>query len=242
MEKMNDGDSSRDDANDEVQMLGARRRRYTYLRPTLQLVAACWLVNVPPLGSRNMMLGEFPRYNRTYRGQTVPKIASYYRVEEVNTRVTELAELHEAMLHILVFFTKDMLKIVWLPRIHSESIWTRIVSIYTLGERNDPLEQSDFIMTSGPIEIIFVFTLDPKSKAHQTQLQLQSYSYNQTTEQHVHRTRFQMQQAEIAALQETDIYAGPMQQGEPDKPGPRCRESRSPGMLLLGDADMVTSE
>ncbi|GJV94762.1 putative reverse transcriptase domain-containing protein [Tanacetum coccineum] len=83
--------------------------------------------------------------------EAVPEIAPM-TVGEVNTRVTELAELHE-------HDTQDL---------------------YAL------LEDAQ----------------DSRRQAHQTQLQLQGTLIQ--TQHQVHETRFQMQQAELAALRETD--------------------------------------
>ncbi|GJW67295.1 hypothetical protein Tco_0121719 [Tanacetum coccineum] len=108
--------------------------------------------------------------------KAVPEIAPM-TVEEVNTRVTELAELHEHDTQDLYALLED-----------AQDSRSRI------SQRVD--------MDSQRVDLLMRDRITLQETAHQTQLQLQG-TLIQTPHQ-VHETRFQMQQAEIAALRKTD--------------------------------------
>ncbi|GJX93231.1 hypothetical protein Tco_0347817 [Tanacetum coccineum] len=104
--------------------------------------------------------------------EAVPKVAPM-TVGEVNTRVTELAELHE-------HDTQDL---------------------YTLlDDAQDRLSQATHQELQTHRD--HVYAHETHIQAHQAQLQLQSTLIQ--THHQVYETRFQMQQAEIAALRESD--------------------------------------
>ncbi|GKD60307.1 hypothetical protein Tco_1297816 [Tanacetum coccineum] len=103
--------------------------------------------------------------------EAVPEIAPM-TVGEVNTRVTELAELHE-------HDTQDL---------------------YALLE--DAQDNSVDGRGGGLCFLKGLGSLNRIELAHQTQLQLQGTLIQ--TQHQVHETHFQMQQAELAALRETD--------------------------------------
>ncbi|GKE90087.1 hypothetical protein Tco_1567562 [Tanacetum coccineum] len=104
--------------------------------------------------------------------EAVPEIAPM-TVGEVNTRVIELAELHEHDTHDLYALLEDA---------------------------QDRLSQA----THQELQTHYdhVYAHETHLQAHQTQLQLQGTLIQ--TQHQVHETRFQMQQAELAALRETD--------------------------------------
>ncbi|GKE45211.1 hypothetical protein Tco_1472495 [Tanacetum coccineum] len=96
---------------------------------------------------------------------------------EVNTRVTELAELHEHDTQDLYALLED-----------AQDSRTRISQRAIHYELQTHLEQ--------------VYAHESQIQAHQTQLQLQGTLIQ--TQHQVHETRSQMQQTEMAELRETD--------------------------------------
>ncbi|GJV10954.1 hypothetical protein Tco_1352495 [Tanacetum coccineum] len=102
--------------------------------------------------------------------EAVPEIAPM-NVGEVNTRVTELAELHEHDTQDLYALLED-----------DQDSKTRISQRVTMDSQR-------------------VYAHESQLHAHQTQLQLQGTLIQ--TQHQVHETRSQMQQAEMAELQET---------------------------------------
>ncbi|GKE58391.1 hypothetical protein Tco_1497576, partial [Tanacetum coccineum] len=107
--------------------------------------------------------------------EAVPEI-SPMTVEEVNTRVTELVELHEHDIQDLYALLEDAQDSR--PRLSQ----TTHQELQTHRDH--------------------VYAHETHLQAHQTQLQLQGTLIQ--TQHQVHETHFQMQQAEIAALRETD--------------------------------------
>ncbi|GKB97252.1 hypothetical protein Tco_0983389 [Tanacetum coccineum] len=104
--------------------------------------------------------------------EAVPEI-SPMTMGEVNTRVTELAELHKRD-------TQDLYAL--------------------LEDAQDRLSQATHQELQTHRD--HVYAHETHLQAYQTQLQLQSTLIQ--TQHQVHETRFQMQQAELAALRETD--------------------------------------
>ncbi|GKE48546.1 hypothetical protein Tco_1479804, partial [Tanacetum coccineum] len=120
--------------------------------------------------------------------EAVPEIASM-TVGEVNTRVTELVELHE-------HDTQDLMTLqetVWI--VEEEAYASREAWAHSIG-----LSQ----VTHHELQTHrdHVYAHETHIQAHQTHLQLQGTLIQ--THHQVHETRFQMQQAEIAALRETN--------------------------------------
>ncbi|GKD59599.1 hypothetical protein Tco_1297108 [Tanacetum coccineum] len=122
--------------------------------------------------------------------KAVPEITPI-TVGEVNTRVTELAELHEHDIQDLYTLLED-----------AQDSRSRIL------QRVDLLmgDRMTFQETATHQELQthhdHVYAHETHLQAHQTQLQLQSTLIQ--TQHPVHETHFQMQQAELAALLETD--------------------------------------
>ncbi|GKC23811.1 hypothetical protein Tco_1025961 [Tanacetum coccineum] len=131
-------------------------------------------------------------------------------VGEVNTRVIELAELHERDTHDLYALLED-----------AQDSRSRISQRVDMDSQRVDLLMGDNRMTlqEQPIEIMCMHSdlstcnqtqlqlqvlpfITHTIQAHQTQLQLQSTLIQ--TQHQVHETRFQMQQAELVALRETD--------------------------------------
>ncbi|GJV74967.1 putative reverse transcriptase domain-containing protein [Tanacetum coccineum] len=115
--------------------------------------------------------------------EAVPEIAPM-TVEEVNTRVTELAELHEHDTQDLYALLED-----------AQDSRSRISQRVDMDSQRVTHQE---LQTHRD----HVYAHETHIQAHQTQLQLQGTLIQ--THHQVHETRFQMQQAEIAALQETD--------------------------------------
>ncbi|GJT85228.1 reverse transcriptase domain-containing protein [Tanacetum coccineum] len=125
--------------------------------------------------------------------EAVPEIAPM-TVGEVNTRVTELAELHEHDTQDLYALLEDAqdsrTRISQRVTMDSQRAWAHAIGlsqavhyeIYTHREQ--------------------VYAHESHLHAHQTQLHLQGTLIQ--TQHHVHETRSQMQQAEMAELRETD--------------------------------------
>ncbi|GJW05744.1 hypothetical protein Tco_1568167 [Tanacetum coccineum] len=101
-------------------------------------------------------------------------------VGEVNTRVIELAELHEHDTQDLYALLED-----------AQDSRSRISQRVDMDSQRVDLLMGDRMTLQ---ETVWM--------AHQTQLQLQSTLIQ--TQHQVHETRFQMQQAELAVLRETD--------------------------------------
>ncbi|GJW24167.1 putative reverse transcriptase domain-containing protein [Tanacetum coccineum] len=137
---------------------------------------------------------------RPTRGQgeiIVPEIVPI-TMEEVNTRVIELAELHEHDTQDLYALLED-----------AQDSRTRISQRVTMDSQRVNLLMEDKITlqeTATHYEIQThreqVYAHESQLHAHQTQLQLQGTLIQ--TQHQIHETRFQMQQAEMAKLQETN--------------------------------------
>ncbi|GJU04431.1 hypothetical protein Tco_1120861 [Tanacetum coccineum] len=125
--------------------------------------------------------------------EAVPEIAPM-TVGEVNTRVTELAELHEHDTQDLYALLED-----------AQDIWMVEEESLCLPERGLALlryELSQVTHQELQTHRDHMYAHETHLQAHQTQLQLQGTLIQ--TQHQVHETRFQMQQAELAALRETD--------------------------------------
>ncbi|GJV26928.1 hypothetical protein Tco_1383376 [Tanacetum coccineum] len=123
--------------------------------------------------------------------EAVPEIAPM-TVGEVNTRVTELAELHEHDTQDLYALLEDA-QDIWM--VEEEAYASREAWAHSIG-----LSQATHQELQTHRD--HVYAHETHLQAHQTQLQLQGTLIQ--TQHQVHETRFQMQQAEIAALRETD--------------------------------------
>ncbi|GJU32960.1 hypothetical protein Tco_1176549 [Tanacetum coccineum] len=123
--------------------------------------------------------------------EAVPEIAPM-TMGEVNTRVTELAELHEHDTHDLYALLEDA-QDIWM--VEEEAYASREAWAHSIG-----LSQATHQELQTHRD--HVYAHETHLQAHQTQLQLQGTLIQ--TQHQVHETRFQMQQAEIAALRETD--------------------------------------
>ncbi|GJW81608.1 putative reverse transcriptase domain-containing protein [Tanacetum coccineum] len=120
--------------------------------------------------------------------EAVPEIAPM-TVGEVNTRVTELAELHEhdtQDLYALLEDAQDM----EVEAYASRDAWAHSIELSQATHQELQTHRDH------------VYAHETHLQAHQTQLQLQSTLIQ--TQHQVHETHFQMQQAELAALRETD--------------------------------------
>ncbi|GJR89019.1 hypothetical protein Tco_0213030 [Tanacetum coccineum] len=152
--------------------------------------------------------------------EAVPEIAPM-TVGEVNTRVTELAKLHEHDTQDLYALLEDaqdsrsriskrvdmdsqrvdllmgdrmtLQEIVWM--VEEEAYASREAWAHSIG-----LSQATHQELQTHRD--HVYAHETHLQAHQTQLQLQGTLIQ--TQHQVHETRFQMQQAELAALRETD--------------------------------------
>ncbi|GJS19451.1 hypothetical protein Tco_0448083 [Tanacetum coccineum] len=113
-------------------------------------------------------------------------------VGEVNTRVTELAELHERDTQDLYALLEDA-QDIWM--VEEEAYASREAWAHSIG-----LSQATHQELQTHHD--HVYAHETHLQAHQTQLQLQSTLIQ--TQHQVHETRFQIQQAELAALRETD--------------------------------------
>ncbi|GJV63951.1 putative reverse transcriptase domain-containing protein [Tanacetum coccineum] len=123
--------------------------------------------------------------------EAVPEITPM-TVGEVNTRVTELAELHERDTQDLYALLEDA-QDIWM--VEEEAYASREAWAHSIG-----LSQATHQELQTHRD--HVYAHETYLQAHQTQLQLQSTLIQ--TQHQVHETRFQMQQAELAALRETD--------------------------------------
>ncbi|GJX70821.1 putative reverse transcriptase domain-containing protein [Tanacetum coccineum] len=129
--------------------------------------------------------------------EAVPEIAPM-TVGEVNTRVIELAELHERDTQDLYALLED-----------AQDSRSRISQRVDMDSQRVDLLMGDRMTlqeTATHQELQthrdHVYAHETYLQAHQTQLQLQSTLIQ--TQHQVHETRFQMQQAELAALRETN--------------------------------------
>ncbi|GKE94352.1 hypothetical protein Tco_1579207, partial [Tanacetum coccineum] len=152
--------------------------------------------------------------------KAVPEIAPM-TVGEVNTRVTELAELHEhdtQDLYALLEDAQDSRSRIS-QRVDMDSQWVDLLmgDKMTLQETVWMVEKEAYDSREAWVHSIglsqanhqelqthrdHVYAHETHLQAHQTQLQLQGTLIQ--THHQVHETRFQMQQAELAALRETD--------------------------------------
>ncbi|GKF09576.1 hypothetical protein Tco_0043800, partial [Tanacetum coccineum] len=115
--------------------------------------------------------------------EAVPEIAPM-TMGEVNTRVTELAELHEHDTQDLYALLEDAQD--------SRSCISQRVDMDSQRAAHQELQTHHD----------HVYAHETHLQAYQTQLQLQGTLIQ--TQHQVHETRFQMQQAKLAALRETD--------------------------------------
>ncbi|GJW22590.1 hypothetical protein Tco_0033212 [Tanacetum coccineum] len=154
-----------------------------------------------------------------YPAEAVPEIAPM-TVGEVNTRVIELAELHEHDTQDLYALLKDV-----------QDSRSRISQRVDMDSQRVDLLMGDRmtlqeIVTHQELQTHrdHVYAHETHLQAHQTQLQLQGTLIQ--TQHQVHETRFQMQQAELATLRETDraeLLALRGQQRRARQPGPEAR-------------------
>ncbi|GJZ95779.1 hypothetical protein Tco_0668113 [Tanacetum coccineum] len=125
--------------------------------------------------------------------EAVPEIAPM-TVGEVNTRVVELAELHERDtqdLYALLEDAQDRDRCDGGSEAYaSREAWARSIGLSQATHQELQTHRDH------------VYAHETYLQAHQTQLQLQSTLIQ--TQHQVHETRFQMQHAELAALRETD--------------------------------------
>ncbi|GKC32960.1 hypothetical protein Tco_1040254 [Tanacetum coccineum] len=152
--------------------------------------------------------------------EAVPEIAPI-TVGEVNTRVTELAELHEHDTQDLYALLEDAQdsrsRISQRVDMDSQRVDLLMGDRMTLQETVWMVEEEAYASREAWAHSIglsqathqelqthrdHVYAHETHLQAHQTQLQLQSTLIQ--TQHQVHETRFQMQQAELAALRETD--------------------------------------
>ncbi|GJZ98832.1 putative reverse transcriptase domain-containing protein [Tanacetum coccineum] len=129
--------------------------------------------------------------------EAVPEITPM-TVGEVNTRVTELAELHEhdtQDLYALLEDAQDSRSRIS-QRVDMDSQRVDLL----MGDRMTLQETATHQELQTHLD--HVYAHETHHQAHQTHLQLQSTLIQ--TQHQVHETRFQMQQAELAALRETD--------------------------------------
>ncbi|GJQ91298.1 putative reverse transcriptase domain-containing protein [Tanacetum coccineum] len=152
--------------------------------------------------------------------EAVPEIAPM-TVGEVNTRVVELAELHERDTQDLYALLEDAQdgrsRISQRVDMNSQRVDLLMGDRMTLQETVWMVEEEAYASREAWARSIglsqathqelqthrdHVYAHETYLQAHQTQLQLQSTLIQ--TQHQVHETRFQMQHAELAALRETD--------------------------------------
>ncbi|GKB28127.1 putative reverse transcriptase domain-containing protein [Tanacetum coccineum] len=152
--------------------------------------------------------------------EAVPEIAPV-TLGEVNTRVTELAELHEHDTQDLYALLEDAQDsrscISQRVDMDSQRVDLLMGDRMTLQETVWMVEEEAYASREAWAHSIglsqathqelqthrdHVYAHETHLQAHQTQLQLQGTLIQ--TQHQVHETRFQMQQAELAALRETD--------------------------------------
>ncbi|GJZ59702.1 putative reverse transcriptase domain-containing protein [Tanacetum coccineum] len=123
--------------------------------------------------------------------EAVPEIAPI-TVGEVNTRVTELAELYEHDTQDLYALLEDA-QDIWMVKEEayaSREAWAHWIGLSQATHQELQTHRDH------------VYAHETHIQAHQTQLQLQGTLIQ--TQHQVHETRFQMQQAKMTALRETD--------------------------------------
>ncbi|GJR17794.1 hypothetical protein Tco_0966321 [Tanacetum coccineum] len=243
-----DGDSSRDDARDEDEDGGRMRR--TRWRGALYLPAGLHLSTIrpdmisessstagPSQRSRDRLwfvsmvdaeerrqgirdVGYGIRDTWVDPAEVVPEIAPM-TVGEVNTRVVELAELHERDTQDLYALLEDAQdgrsRISQRVDMNSQRVDLLMGDRMTLQETVWMVEEEAYASREAWARSIglsqathqelqthrdHVYAHETYLQAHQTQLQLQSTLIQ--TQHQVHETRFQMQHTELAALRETD--------------------------------------
>ncbi|GJZ29390.1 hypothetical protein Tco_0574037 [Tanacetum coccineum] len=152
--------------------------------------------------------------------EAVPEIAPM-TVGEVNTRVVELAELHERDTQDLYALLEDAQdgrsRISQRVEMNSQRVDLLMGDRMTLQETVWMVEEEAYASREAWARSIglsqathqelqthrdHVYAHETYLQAHQTQLQLQSTLIQ--TQHQVHETRFHMQQTELAALRETD--------------------------------------
>ncbi|GJU64112.1 putative reverse transcriptase domain-containing protein [Tanacetum coccineum] len=152
--------------------------------------------------------------------EAIPEIAPM-TVGEVNTRVVELAELHERDTQDLYALLEDAQdsrsRISQRVDMDSQRVALLMGDRMTLQETVWMVEEEAYASREAWARSIglsqathqelqthrdHVYAHETYLQAHQTQLQLQSTLIQ--TQHQVHETRFQMQHAELAALRETD--------------------------------------
>ncbi|GJV89763.1 hypothetical protein Tco_1533701 [Tanacetum coccineum] len=156
--------------------------------------------------------------------EVVPEIAPM-TVGEVNTRVVELAELHERDTQDLYALLEDAQdgrsRISQRVDMNSQRVDLLMGDRMTLQETVWMVEEEAYASREAWARSIglsqathqelqthrdHVYAHETYLQAHQTQLQLQSTLIQ--TQHQVHETRFQMQHTELAALRETDRRRG----------------------------------
>ncbi|GJX03322.1 hypothetical protein Tco_0189238 [Tanacetum coccineum] len=146
-------------------------------------------------GDRGLeMLGTILWYTWVDPAEAVPEIVPM-TVGEVNTRVTELAELHDRDTHDLYALQEDAQysRSRISQRVDMDSQWVNLL----MGDRMTLKGQYGWQTSDAAT---------PFQTHHQ-----------------VHETRFQMQQAELAALRETDRRRQDQMQRRARQPGPEAR-------------------
>ncbi|GJR84293.1 putative reverse transcriptase domain-containing protein [Tanacetum coccineum] len=170
--------------------------------------------------------------------EAVPEIAPV-TLGEVNTRVTELAELHEHDTQDLYALLEDAQdsrsRISQRVDMDSQRVDLLMGDRMTLQETVWMVEEEAYASREAWAHSIglsqathqelqthrdHVYAHETHLQAHQTQLQLQGTLIQ--TQHQVHETRFQMQQAELAALRETDRRRQ-AQMRRARQPGPEAR-------------------
>ncbi|GJY03940.1 hypothetical protein Tco_0369880 [Tanacetum coccineum] len=125
--------------------------------------------------------------------EAVPEIAPM-TVGEVNTRVTELAELHEHDTQDLYALLED-----------AQDSRSRISQRVDMDSQRVDLLMGDMMTLQETVWMVEEEAYASREAwAHSIGLSQATHQELQTHRDHVHETRFQMQQAEIAALRETD--------------------------------------
>ncbi|GJX83624.1 putative reverse transcriptase domain-containing protein, partial [Tanacetum coccineum] len=125
--------------------------------------------------------------------EAVPEIAPM-TVEEVNTRVSELAELHEHDTQDLYALLED-----------AQDSRSRISQRVDMDSQQVDLLMGDRMTLQETIWMVEEEAYASREAwAHSIGLSQATHQELQTYHDHVHETRFQMQQAELAALRETD--------------------------------------
>ncbi|GKF37959.1 hypothetical protein Tco_0114717 [Tanacetum coccineum] len=125
--------------------------------------------------------------------EAVPEIAPM-TMGEVNTMVTELAELHEHDTQDLYALPED-----------AQDGRTRISQRVAMDSQRVDLLMGDRMTLQETVWMVDEEAYTSREAwAHSIGLSQATHQELQTHHDYVHKTRFQMQQAEIAALQETE--------------------------------------